>query len=242
MLETCSSNLECIIFFFIIYRKYICINYFPLLSLQLMGQFFLVVVCVGSLGMLHTASHFYFYLCLCLTSILIHMLVVSSFLFQYVCYAAVVVSASVVKRDYYSLPFIVLLSVTINSYLIGQNHIMPLATSFMRVQFMYYICLWFLKVSIFMCCCPVYIIHPNRHSSLFLFRFNFLHIFSTISSIPLWFIPCLSNPAIKMPSAIPKTLEILLINSSIFFWNVPLDMKICNLVLNYDTLSPNLLM
>ena len=63
-------------------------------------------------------------------------------------------------------------------------------------------------------------VHLKRYLSLLAFKFVYLHTLSTLADVALWCLPCSSESAIKISSAILKTLDILLSSSSIFFWDM----------------------
>ena len=81
------------------------------------------------------------------------------------------------------------------------------------------------------------LVHLNRHTLSL--RFNCLHyICSIFSSISSWSLPCSSNPAIKMSSAMPRSFNMPLNRSFVIFWNMSLAGAVPNGSLTYQYL-PN---
>ena len=64
------------------------------------------------------------------------------------------------------------------------------------------------------------LVHLNRHLSLLKFKLACLHILSTLSKVASWSLPSLSFPAIRMSSAVIKTLGIPLKSLCIFLWKM----------------------
>ena len=66
------------------------------------------------------------------------------------------------------------------------------------------------------------LVNLKRHLPLLGIKIGCLHIWSTLSNISFWSLPCLSKPTIIKSSAILNTLCIPLKSSPVFFWNMPL--------------------
>ena len=63
-------------------------------------------------------------------------------------------------------------------------------------------------------------VHLNKHFPLFSFKLACLHLFNTCSNLTSWSLAFISNIAIRISSAMPKTLGISLNNLPTFFWNI----------------------